>query len=100
MIKISGQKYEVILNDRWESLTGNEGNGCYRLGKIIISSECCKERQEHTLFHEIMEIINDHQELQLPHQMISSISTAWYAIFKENDLLPKDLLKRVGAVEK
>lgn len=90
-IKILGYDYEVVFReDRLKSDgVDNPGTHCSRFQKIWIDKNQNQQQQESTFIHEILEAISYSLELQLPHNIISSLETALYQVLKDNDLLKK-----------
>lgn len=86
-VKIGGKNYDVVLRDRLKE------DGLDRLGsilfgqqKIVIDSGLVLEAQEQTLIHEIIEGINDCNELNMTHRLISILGEQIYQVLKDNKL--------------
>lgn len=90
-LKVGGYTYEVILEDR------NDGRGdthpavCH-MGqhKIWIDIKQCREEQESSLIHEILEVINYHYALNLDHDKRSVLEAVLYQVLKDNHLLKQN----------
>ena len=86
-LKIGGHEYSVTETDnllRDSQAAGHScGNGLY----IGIDSSMPQSNKESTLLHEIIEQINYLNNLNLPHQVISTLETSLYQVFTENGLL-------------
>jgi hypothetical protein len=87
-INILGFEYEVRLHD----ICDKERDGGYfgycdhhRL-RITINNKAAPQQQEATLLHEILEAINQHNELNMPHNVIQTLETSLYQVLKENDI--------------
>ena len=93
---IDGQKYRMVFDKYYADKHGNEGSVSGRTGNITIDASFIEDRQKQTLFHEIMELINEHNELNLPHNVIQIISNAYFSHLETNGLLIKNLLKKLG----
>ena len=87
-LTVGGQKYDVIITDRFKK-DGNPSIGSCQPAhnKIWIEKDIPKTQKETTLLHEIIEIVNTNNDLQLNHQQISTLETQLYQILKENKLL-------------
>lgn len=85
-IKILGHSYSIIVHE--EEKTGNSSLGTHWgvSQKIYLNAKQNKEMIESTLLHEVIEAVNYHLSLKLPHQMIIRLETALYQVLKENPI--------------
>lgn len=88
-IKILGYDYEVVFRESRLKEDGSEHSGthCARVQKIWIDKEQTQQQQESTFIHEILEAISYSLELNMPHNVISSLESALYQTLKDNNLL-------------
>lgn len=90
MINILGYEYEVNLSQTEKQIGGQLGNldGKYLL--IDIASDMNPQQILSTLLHEIIEAINFHSQLNLPHESISLLEAGLFQILTANgvDLAP------------
>jgi len=94
-LKILGYDYTVHYSPpRHEG--GMNASGCSNAGYqvIVIDPLLCKQEQESTLLHEILEVLNGHLELSLCHQTISSLEVGLYQVLKDNGVNIGVLLKK------
>ena len=87
-IKILGFDYDIVLDDLIKR-GGNEYTGTHSQWeqKIFISNACHKQQQEESLIHEILEAINKANDLRLEHPTLSTLSTCFYQVLKDNQLI-------------
>ena len=86
-LKICGFTYEIILEDRKHKRGVNAPATCNsEQHKIWIDANQCQEEQEASLIHEILEALNYHFQLEMPHKTISTLEATLYQILKENKL--------------
>ena len=87
-IKIGAFDYEVILEDRVKKHGADIQGSHYALcQKIWIDKTYHQQQQEDTLFHEILESLNRNYELRLEHPQITQLTTLFYGVLKDNNLL-------------
>ncbi len=94
-LKILGYDYEVRYSPpRHEG--GMDASGCSNAGHqiIVIDPLMCKQEQQSTLLHEILEALNCHLELCLNHQTVSSLEAGLYQVLKDNGVNVGALLKK------
>ena len=84
-----GHKYRVIFDREkltkdkdGEALSWAESLPAQRL--IIMAEDIPDDYLMAVFFHECVEIINWHNDLQLSHQTISTLETAFYSIYADN----------------
>lgn len=95
-IKILGYDYEIKYSPEPEDGGAKEAGRMFS-GKqiIIIDKYQCKQSQESTLLHEIIEALNYHLELELDHQTVASLEAGLYAVLKDNKIDISGLLKEI-----
>lgn len=88
-IKIAGYEYDVIVEENRASERGANSPASIVMThqKMWIDGSQSKEQQESCLIHEVIEAINYHYELELPHRSITVLETAIYQVLKDNNLL-------------
>ena len=66
----------------------HEDYGSYepKSGDIVICKDCDDDRAEEALMHEVIEVINEHCDLRLKHQTISTLSAVLYHTIVDNQL--------------
>ena len=86
-IRILGKDLDLIFSQNLGKDSSKAGlyNGIDMIMKI--DSTANRQRQEATLFHEILEAINYELELNMEHPLISKLETAIYAVLKDNKLI-------------
>lgn len=62
------------------------GEFCPRNLTIDIEETSSLQRQWETLFHEIIEAINSQYNLELPHQTIHILGSAFFQVIRDNTL--------------
>lgn len=87
-IKVGGKQYRIIIED----LLKERGQTCFGYCtpselEIHISKDIRVEQQKDTLLHEVIEIINSENDLNLIHQTIQTLSTQLYQVLMDNNLL-------------
>jgi len=85
-VKFLGHEYGVMqvpAND----LEGGNGEAWLKKCQIKIDRDLPESRKEAVLIHEILELIDAHFELELPHQKIETLEECLYVILKETGLL-------------
>jgi hypothetical protein len=97
---IDSHEYDVIFDPEWGLKTNDDGGTVFDATTIILDSSTKKSRQELTIFHEILEIGNEHNEWKLEHERVQQISNFMYQALKGNKLLVANFLKKVGAPSK
>jgi len=82
-LEIFGHLYEII--DRDEEKTGTEAYGSHfgRINKIYLNSIVKGSQRESSFLHELIEAVNWHLQLALPHDKIVALETGLYAILKK-----------------
>jgi len=93
---IDSHEYDVVFDPEWGLKTNDDGGVVFDATTIIIDSSTKKSRQELTIFHEILEIGNEHNEWKLEHHIIQQMSNFIYHALKGNKLLVSNFLKKVG----
>ena len=83
-INVLGRRHNItqLPWDQHEAL----GSYCSQTGEIVITSESDQDRIEEAFMHEIIEAINDHCDLKMKHQTISTLSAVLYHTIVENQL--------------
>jgi len=87
--KIGGYNYEVkfVENRTKDNGDSHPASVSSQWQKIFIDSNQHKEGQESSFIHEILEAIDYHYQIGLPHDKISVLETALYGVLSENNLL-------------
>ena len=88
-IKISGHIYTVkIVTDRIaQDGSHNPASSWQKNNTIWIDGAQCQQRQETSLMHEILEMIDYDFGLKFEHNVINTLETALYQVLKDNNLL-------------
>jgi hypothetical protein len=77
----------VVFNIQKDpEMTECDGKVNYRTATITIGTGMVFSKEEETLMHEIIEIIDEAHELKLPHRTIMTLGTALHQILVDNDL--------------
>lgn len=85
-VKILGYWYEIneeLASDIIEA----EGKVDTHAHVIYLAKDLCNEERMSALFHEILEVVNKSYELELQHNKITTLETALYQIFLDNDFI-------------
>lgn len=83
-IKIGGQEFSILYDDNLNLDQDEYGNTNFRTLVITLENSLSQSVKSATLLHEIIEIINEQNELNLPHQKIQCISNAIFQILSDN----------------
>lgn len=86
-LKILGHEYTVGICDEIMPDTGNFAEIIFKKCQIVISSHVSQSKKEEGLIHEIVEALNYHFEMDLPHPKIMQLSEGLYQVLKDNGLL-------------
>ena len=89
-LKIGGHIFKVDLIDRFkENLTDEAGSCCVSTCRIIINNkeEVVKSYQEEVFIHEIIEAILEMNDIEVEHNVLSTLSQGLYQVFQDNGLL-------------
>lgn len=81
-VKISGFIYTIEYVD----YLADYGTTDLKEHKILINNSMCDEEKQSTLLHEIIEVINQQNDLQLPHQTIQTLENSLYQVLNDNQL--------------
>jgi len=86
-LKILGYNYDVCYSPPRDD-GGMESAGRCSTGKqvVLIDPLQCKQAQESTLLHEVIEVLNYHLELGLGHQTIMALEAGLYTVFTDNGI--------------
>lgn len=86
-VKIGGHNYAIKFKnlDRDEQAS-NCGYCKPSLNEIVINTEITGQQQASTLLHEIIEVINWLNQLELEHHKIQSIESTLYQVLRDNNL--------------
>lgn len=82
-IKIGAHVVEVVVTE-WAS--DRMGAAHIVPNKIYINTTNCKSQQEATLFHEIIETINNMCDLELNHTQIAVLEHTLHQVLADNEL--------------
>lgn len=83
-IKILGHDYKLEMSSKPLLERNTVASVCPNVLSIEISDSFPQSRKEEALFHEIIEALNCHLELNLEHHKIASLSEGLYQVFKDN----------------
>ena len=86
-IKIGGKTFEIIIQDDVSAGITNQGKSSAWSQKIWLNSNQHSEAMEETLLHEIVELIQIENNLDINHQSISTLSVNLYQVLKDNNFL-------------
>lgn len=79
-LKIGGITYEVKLI----SGLADCGSTKFDNSTILINKDQTEERQATTLLHEIIEVISEHNDLNLSHQTIQTFESNLFQVLVDN----------------
>lgn len=88
-IKIGGINYKVI----YVSGLADSGSTDFDTSIILINKNQTKERKLSALYHEMIEVWNEHGDLNLSHQTIQTLESMMFQTFKDNKTILKELFK-------
>jgi len=84
-LRIGGHDYAIRYHAAWSGAHSQVlGSVVFEKCEILMDEEPCESRHDETLLHEILEILNYHYELALPHPHITSLSEGMYQVLKDN----------------
>lgn len=83
-IKIGGQIFSIVLDYNLAHDKSEFGDTNFRTLVITIEGSLSQPVKSATLFHEIIEVINEQNELNLSHQKIQCISNSLFQILSDN----------------
>ena len=86
-LKINGIDVAIKIEDRTEHGASEYGSALCFTQTIWLNSSGNKEYQELVLFHEIIELLNEENDMNLTHQNISTLATSLYTVLKDNKLI-------------
>lgn len=88
-VKICGYDYEITTsNDRLKETGHDRGGSSYtRWQKIWIDKKQHPEQILSAFIHEVLEVIEWHNELKLPHETISKLEQGIFSFLKDNKFL-------------
>ena len=91
-LKIGG--FEITIRKEKDLILERENFGEWHIKnyEIWLDSEICKQQQEETFLHEIVEAINAIYHTKLEHNQLSLIATVFHQIITDN---PKTFLPEV-----
>ena len=81
-VKVGG----VTFNIQKDNLSDCDGKVNFRAATIIIGDGMTFSKEEETLMHEIVEIINEAHELKLPHRTIMTLGATLHQVLTDNNL--------------
>jgi hypothetical protein len=84
MVKIAGQIFRIIYSNRLASSRTEFGNSSRMEGTIELDSTQPIGHQESTFIHEIIEVINAENELNMKHNQITCLATQLHGVIKDN----------------
>ena len=82
-IKVGGLTYQI------KEVEGLADYGSTKLDQqiILIDSKLKEDNKRSTLLHEIIEICNSQNDLNLSHQTISTLEASLFQVLKDNNIL-------------
>lgn len=83
-IKIAGVKYTIEFVPDMRTDLECSGRVNDTMGVIQLHKGMCKDMDNATLLHEIIEAINTENEMGLAHQQIQSLATQMYQVINDN----------------
>lgn len=86
-LKILGHEYSINYKPKLYHAERSPANCCVNTLEIEIDSTFKESKQEEGLIHEIIEAINGHLEMELPHEKISQLGENLYQVLNDNNLL-------------
>lgn len=94
-IKILGYDY-VIHTSRPSYDGGMDSAGTCNPGRqiIVLDPQQCKQSQESTILHEMIEALNFHLALSLSHPVIMQLEAGLYQALTDNGVKMEALLKK------
>jgi hypothetical protein len=85
-LKIGGHDYAIRYHEAWGAAHSQTlGSVVFERGEILLDTDPCESRRDETLIHEILEVLNYHHELSLPHPHITTLSEGLYQVLVDND---------------
>ena len=94
-VKVLGYTYNVTEHSDAE--IGVFGRMRAKVQSLQIAYDLCEEQKVSTLLHEILEAINFHLELDLPHKTIAALETSLYQTLVDNGIDLSPLLEEKNA---
>lgn len=86
-IKVLGHNYAVVYDPKLLAKSnGNPGEVNYFLNEIVLSDEVPDSSRNETLIHEILEVLNNRLQLEIPHNTITVLSEGLYQTLRDNGL--------------
>jgi hypothetical protein len=86
-LKIGGHDIQVRVEKKWiiGEHNSEEDDGLYdsATNTIYLSAQLAPSKMESTLIHEILHVLN----LELDHDLLSSLAEQLYQVLKDNNLL-------------
>lgn len=99
-MKILGYEIAIISDRKMGEMGGTSGGFTSAQQYMQIATDLCEEQKISTILHEILEALNFYSELEIKHNIISSLEVGLYQVLKDNgvDLTPlaKDIIKQNG----
>lgn len=90
-MKILGYNYTITNDDADE--IGGMGAQCARVQRLKLATNQHPEQKISTLLHEIIEALNYHLQLELPHHAIQALEAGLYQTLTDNGVDLTPLLK-------
>ena len=81
-IKIGGIDYKILSMDR--QISESYGMTVFESAAIHLDETLCSDMANATLLHEVIEVINEENELNLKHRAIQTLATQLYQVLKDN----------------
>ena len=91
-VKIFGYDYKIVPNDGM----GFSGRLMSGSQDLLIDTSQCKQHQLSTIFHEVIEAVNYHLELNMKHNLIMQLETGLYSFLSDNPEYLRELIKSGG----
>lgn len=90
-MKILGYDYTLVSDPFLDSMGAMQTASL----RIKIDARIVPQQQESTILHEIIEALNTHLQLELPHHAISALEAGLYQVLRDAGVDLAPLLKEV-----
>lgn len=88
-LKVGGHFYEVLKHFDRAKIDGDNNLGTHSgtFLKIWLETNMSLSMQEDVFFHELVEAINFQYNIELNHHQVSLVSSAFYQVLTDNQML-------------
>lgn len=90
-IRLSGKEYDFEFIDGYFQASGNWGFNNCNICKVVIDNGLSDDNKAETLIHELIHIIDFHNEIGLEHRVVSTIASNLYEYISNNKAI-RDIL--------